>query len=94
MANLNREMVRKGYAPLTQVALATSKHRTTIHRMAKAGHIRVAEDGHATYVDLRSLLKFYEEQNNKPMMEAINKLGARLLKDVSASETRDARGAG
>lgn len=91
MANLNRVLVKQGYAPIAIVAEALSKHRTTIHRMALQELFKSQLDGHACYIELSSLKSHYMNQNNKPMVEAIEALAVSLKRDVYALEARDKR---
>lgn len=79
MIKPNPVLLRKGYAPAGQVAAATEKALSTIHRMAARGSLSSVKDGAALYIHLASAEKFWRAES-PPLADAIAKLRLYIAK--------------
>ena len=78
----NHLIMRKGYAPAHDVATATTKALSTIHRLADAGAFEVLRDGRALYVKLASAEAYFRAEGVAPLGDAIAKLARTVAKEV------------
>lgn len=69
----NQTMISAGFRPAKDVAEVIEKTVSTVHRMASTNRVKSARDGRALYIEVRSLIGYYEESGNPTMAKAIKK---------------------
>lgn len=69
----NPILIREGYQPAKAVADLIGKAHSTIHRMVHSGRLQGVRDGRCLYVNVESLVQYYERLGNKTMARAIRR---------------------
>ncbi len=74
--------MRKGFAPAKDVADATGKHLTTIHRLAAADAFEHVRDGRALYVNLASVITYFKGADLPMLADAVARVARAVERET------------
>ena len=82
----NMIIMRRGYAPAKDIADATGKVLSTIHRLAEANKFVFVRDGRALYVRLDSVEAYFRREGLGMLADAVKKVAAGVQKEAAEAE--------